>query len=178
MPFGRKLAAEQFWPCFRRPKLVGGRHWRVPDPTNFFSPTWTLPNRNYFFKILEFSVFSQQAVSQQAAPNLWTIILKFCCFLVVLTWNPLIVKIQEMDPGRKKEVAAVHHQGPPPSQDLTWPSWGWPHYRRRKRPAQITMKQLALGRPPWRSWQEGGTEIRDASTIPAHRGPEDMSNRK
>ena len=27
------------------------------------------------------------------------------------------------------------------------------------------MKQLALGRPPIRTWQEGGTETRDASTI-------------
>ena len=29
------------------------------------------------------------------------------------------------------------------------------------------MKQLALGRPSWRAWQEGGTESRDASPITA-----------
>ena len=29
------------------------------------------------------------------------------------------------------------------------------------------MKQLALGRPSWRAWQEGGSESRDASPITA-----------
>ena len=58
-------------------------------------------------------------------------------------------------------------RGPPPSKDSTWPSLGWPHCRRRKPPAQILMKQLALVRPPWRAGQEGETETRDASTIPA-----------
>ena len=41
------------------------------------------------FKKFRVSGFSQQAVSQQAASNLLTIILKFCCFLVALTRNPL-----------------------------------------------------------------------------------------
>ena len=41
------------------------------------------------FKNFRVSGFSQQAVSQQAASNLLTIILKFCCFLVALTRNPL-----------------------------------------------------------------------------------------
>ena len=46
------------------------------------------PTRTTFkkFRVLG---FSQQAVSQQAASNLLTIILKFCCFLVALTRNPL-----------------------------------------------------------------------------------------
>ena len=52
-------------------------------------------------------------------------------------------------------------RNPPPSQGLSWPLWGWPHCRQQIRPAQIYMKQLALGRPPWRAWQEGGTETRD-----------------
>ena len=49
---------------------------------------------------------------------------------------------------------------------LIWPSWGWPHCRPRRRPAQIWMRQLVLGRPPWQFWIEGGIGPRDASTTP------------
>ena len=34
------------------------------------------------------------------------------------------------------------------------------------RPAQIWMRQLVLGRPPWQFWIEGGIGPRDASTTP------------
>ena len=57
-------------------------------PELFFcypNPTQTI------FHNLRVQGFSQQAVSQQATSNLLTIILKFCCFLVVLTQNPLLV---------------------------------------------------------------------------------------
>ena len=61
-------------------------------------PTWPelffcYPNpTRTIFQNFQVEGFSQQAVSQKAASNLWTIILKFCCFLVVLTLNPLLVK--------------------------------------------------------------------------------------
>jgi len=55
---------------------------------------------------------------------------------------------------------------PPPSPGSIWSSWGWPHCRPQRRPAQIWMRQLVLGRPPWQFWIEGGIGPRDASTTP------------
>ena len=64
------------------------RLWRVPATRPDLLFCYPNPTRTTFkkFRVLG---FSQQAVSQQAASNLLTIILKFCCFLVALTRNPL-----------------------------------------------------------------------------------------